>query len=425
MLMSRTDEPRLTRASWLVPCKTILVFALAMGGYALFGVALAEQGVTNQVIRTGGVMDLEGRSRGLGLGMRAGIEAAFKNELPHGRRLEFITLNDSYTPTKTVEATRALLNQGIFAMVGNVGTPTARVSLPILAEQSVPAVGFFTGAGLLRPGVGDIVNYRASYVQETAAVIRSAIDAGVSPGEICAFVQNDSYGMAGVVGIKLALGNLPGTEAVTRALDTILAQKGEDPPRNNLGPVGVYQRNTMTSREGYRSLKTWEQRSNTRCRVVITVGTYSPIAKFAAYARYKRENWIISAVSFTGADNFFTALTDTQISDKVIMTQVVPLLDANLPIVVEARQKLGDKFGWVSLEGFIVGKLFLKGLNGIQGEITREKFLAAILGRIFDLGGLRMDFSDDNQGSDLVVLTYLTESGFDPMPASAWRTMLR
>ena len=200
-------------------------------------------------------MDLEGRSRGLGLGMKAGIEAAIRNQRVKGRRIEFVTLNDSYTPTKTIKATNALVTQGVFVMIGNVGTPTAKVSLPILARSKVPAVGFFTGAGILRPGVGDIVNYRASYVQETAAVIRAAIDAGVSPAQICAYVQNDGYGMAGVIGIKRALGALPGTEVMTKTLDVILQQQGENPARNDLGPVGVYQRNTFTSRSGYQSLK--------------------------------------------------------------------------------------------------------------------------------------------------------------------------
>jgi ABC-type branched-subunit amino acid transport system substrate-binding protein len=214
---------------------------------------LAQQGVTDRLIRIGGVMDLEGRSRGLGLGMKAGIEAAIRNQRVKGRRVEFVTLNDSYTPAKTIEATNSLITQGIFVMVGNVGTPTAKVSLPILAQAKVPALGFFTGAGILRPGVGDIINYRASYVQETAAVIRSAIDAGINPAQICAYVQNDAYGMAGVIGIRRALGALSGTELVTKTLDVILQQQGENPARNNLGPVGVYQRNTFTSRDGYQS----------------------------------------------------------------------------------------------------------------------------------------------------------------------------
>lgn len=386
---------------------------------------LAQQGITDRLIRIGGVMDLEGRSRGLGLGMKAGIEAALRNQRLKGRRIEFVTLNDSYTPTKTIAATNALVTQGVFVMIGNVGTPTAKVSLPILARSKVPAVGFFTGAGILRPGVGDIINYRASYVQETSAVIRAAIDAGVNPAQICAYVQNDAYGMAGVIGIKRALSVLPGTEIVTKTLDVILQQQGENPARNDLGPVGVYQRNTFTSRDGYRSLKNWEQVSKAPCKVVVTVGTYNAISKFAAYSRYKGDDWIVSAVSFTGADNFSKALADSNIRDRVIMTQVVPPLDSRLAIVAEARKNLGEQFGWVSLEGYIVGKLWLTAMGSVEGRITRAKFLNAVRGRKFDLGGLKLDYSNDNQGSDLVVLTNLSPDGFKPMSVSAWDALVR
>ncbi len=256
-------------------------------------------------------------------------------------------------------------------------------------------------------------------------MIRAAIESGLNPAQICAYVQNDAYGMAGVIGIRRALSSLPGTEVVTKTLDVILQQQGENPARNNLGPVGVYQRNTFTSRDGYQSLKNWERVSQAPCKVVVTVGTYNAIAKFAAYSRYKGDNWIISAVSFTGADNFHRALADSNINDRVIMTQVVPPLDSELPIVAEARQKLGDRFGWVSLEGYIVGKLWLTAMESIEGPITRTKFLDAVRGRQFDLGGLLLDFSDDNQGSDLVVLTNLTVDGFKPMSVSAWDALMR
>jgi branched-chain amino acid transport system substrate-binding protein len=157
----------------------------------------------------------------------------------------------------------------------------------------------------------------------------------------------------------------------------------------------------------------------------VTVGTYNAIAKFAAYSRYKGEDWIISAVSFTGADNFHNALADAGINNRVIMTQVVPPLDSKLPIVVEARQMLGDQFGWVSLEGYIVGKLWLTAMTQVKGRVTRAKFLAAVRGRRFDLGGLQLDFTDDNQGSDLVVLTSLSSDGFKPMSLSAWDALVR
>ncbi len=387
--------------------------------------AYAAEGVTSSSIRIGGVMDLKGDSRGLGLGMKAGIEAAIRNKQIQGRRIEFVTMNDNYSPPKTIEATRELVSQNIFAMVGNVGTPTAKVSLPILAENKVPAVGFFTGAGILRPGIGDIINFRASYVQETASVIQAAIDAGIPPSGVCAYVQNDAYGMAGVTGIQLALAGLGGTQEVVKILEDMVTMEGENPPRNNMGPVGVYKRNTLYARDGYQSLKAWEASAGAKCQLIVTVGAYANIARFAAYARNKGENWIISAVSFTGADNFREALKQFGVSDGVIMTQVVPTLDSDLPIVREARQALGNQFGYVSLEGYIVGKLLLAALEQIQGPVTRENFLNALRGRTFEFGGLKFDFTDDNQGSDFVALTYLDQGGYRNMARNDWQRVMQ
>lgn len=387
---------------------------------ALASPASAETGIKGNVIRIGGVMDLKGDSRGLGLGMKAGIEAAFRGVSVNGHTVEFVTLNDNYSPNQTIESTVALVDEGIFAMVGNVGTPTAKVALPILAKSGVPAVGFFTGAGLLRPGVGDVVNFRASYVQETAAVINSALGAGIAPNQVCAFVQNDAYGMAGVAGIKLALEGREGTEEIVPLLDEMMVMQGDNPPRNLVGPVGVYERNTLFVRDGYDSIKAWESSHGVDCRLIVSVGAYPAVARFTAYARNKGETWVVSAVSFTGADNFRNALQEFAVRDRVIMTQVVPPLDSDLPIVHDARKALGADFGYVTLEGYIVGRLFIAGLQRINGPITRKSFLDALRGQAFNLGGLAMDFTNDNQGSDLVALTYLTDTGYRALSTSDW-----
>jgi len=383
--------------------------------------AQAEIGIEKGVIRIGGVLDLEGRSQGLGQGMAAGINAALRGVKVAGKRIEYVTLNDSYTPQLTIRATRTLLNQGVFLMVGNVGTPTAKVSLPILADEGVPAVGFFTGAGILRPGAGNIVNFRASYVQETAAVIEAALKSGLSPANICAYVQNDAYGMAGVEGVRRALSRYSDIDEVLASLETMLNIQGENPPRNNIGPVGVYTRNTFVSRDGYLSLKRWELERGTACRLVIGVGTYNAIARFAGYAHAKGEQWIVSAVSFTGADNLRGAVAEYGVTDRVVMTQVVPLLDSALPIVREARKALGEQYGYVSLEGYIVGKMLIAILKNVEGELTRDKFLQAAYGNSFELGGVTLDFRKDNQGSDDVFLTYLDGNAYKPLTDEVWQ----
>ena len=402
----------------------LMVTCIALLSLVLSTKLHARQGVSKDTIRIGGVMDLDGRSKGLGIGMRDGIRAAFKNQKIQGRRIEYVTLNDSYMPSKTIAATKKIVEQDVFVVLGNVGTPTAKVSLPILAKHHIPAVGFFTGAGILRPGIGDIVNYRASYVQETAAVINTAIRAGVKPEGICAFVQNDAYGMAGVEGIKRALSKRRGGGKIVTILDKIIALQGDNPARNNIGPIGVYQRNTFTSKNAYRSLKNWEKKNNTRCQVVVSVGTYNAVARFAGYAKYKGENWIISAVSFTGADNFRSVLKDHGVTSKILMTQVVPPLNSDIPIVKEARKTLGEKFGYVTLEGYIVGKMCLKIMSNIEGEITRKSFLRAAIGKRYSVGGLSFDFTGDNQASDLVLLTYLTNGEYKTLDRATLQNLL-
>lgn len=386
--------------------------------------AASADGVSATSIRVGGVMDLQGDAKGLGAGMKRGIEAAFSGEKIQGRSIEFVVMNDFYDPSHATKATKELVDQGVFAMLGNVGTPTAAATLPILDANDVPAVGFFTGAGLLRPGVGDVINYRASYVQETAKVIEAAISAGVNPKNICAFVQNDAYGMAGVTGIRKAFAKHPEMEKTNQLLDDILKKDGEVPSRNDIGPVGVYTRNTLSSRDGYVSLKNWEKKSGDSCKIVVTVGAYKPVASFVGYSRYKNERWVVSAVSFTGADNFSKDLKEYNITDGVLFTHIVPLLNSDLPIVREAMLALGENFGYVSLEGYIVGKMFINAMKKINGDITRDAFLKAVRGSVFDVSGITMDFSNDNQGSDLVVLTKLGKDGYSPLATTELKAML-
>ncbi|MEZ5449116.1 MAG: ABC transporter substrate-binding protein [Thiolinea sp.] len=395
-----------------------LLTILAVPGWS------AEPGISADRITLGTVLDLEGRSRELGQNMLLGMQAALKGQSVGERKLELVARNDSYTPDKTAAATQALIEEGVFLFIGNVGTPTAQMALPLLAENQIPALGFFTGSNLLRGDKPLIINYRANYQQETQRVIENALEAGVKPTEICAYVQNDAYGMSGIEAVSAALEGQQDVDDIQTALKEILAMEGDNPMRNGVGPVGVYMRNTFRSRDGYDSLKSWEKTQNTQCRLVVTVGSYTSVGHFIAYAQSKDENWTYSAVSFTGATSLLGDLNRFGIKDRVMITQVVPPVDLPLTLVAEARRKLKDELNLVSLEGFIVGKLLLHGFKQMeQGEqeLTRANFLAAFQGQRFDLDGLKMDFSDDNQGSDFVSIARLKGDTWVPMTKEAWR----
>jgi branched-chain amino acid transport system substrate-binding protein len=211
---------------------------------------------------------------------------------------------------------------------------------------------------------------------------------------------------------SVALAKQPGTEQIVAKVDQILNMPGDNPERNGIGPVGVYQRDTVSAREGYQSLKKWEVASSNRCRLVATTAVYDPAVTFMGYARYKGESWIFSSPSPAAGKRLADLLRKNGVTDKVVATQIVPSPDASLPVVVEARKALGTYLNHVSLESYIVGKLFVTIMQAIEGPLTRESFLKAARRQPYDIGGVKVDFTTDNQGSDFVLLTALQGQDF-------------
>jgi branched-chain amino acid transport system substrate-binding protein len=369
-----------------------------------------ETGVTDKTIRIGATIPLEGDYKIYGQAMKQGMDAALAGQTVQKRTIEFVAINDFYDPTKAVEAAKKLISQGIFAMVNSFGSPTTRAVLPVLAENKVPAFGFYTGAAFTGPG--EVLNFRASYAKEVEIVVDAALAAGFKPTEVCAYAQNDAYGMGGVKGFRAALAKQPGTEQIVAKVDQVLNMPGDNPERNGIGPVGVYQRDIVSPREGYQSLKKWEAASGNRCRLLATTAVYDPAAAFMAYARYKGETWIFSSPSPAAGNRLATMLKENGITDKVIATQIVPSPDSSLPVVLEARKALGANLNYESLESYIVGKLFVTIMQAIDGPLTRENFLKAARRQPYDIGGVKVDFTTDNQGSDFVQATYLRDGQF-------------
>ena len=65
---------------------------------------------------------------------------------------------------------------------------------------------------------------------------------------------------------------------------------------------------------------------------------------------------------------------------------------------------------FISLEGYIAGKLFFQIARSVPGELTRENFISSMetTGR-FDLGGLVLEFGPgDHQGMETIYLTEIS-----------------
>ncbi len=65
----------------------------------------------------------------------------------NGRKIKLISLDDAYSPPKTVEQTRRLVEQDeVLAIIGTIGTPTNSASQKYLNQKKVPQLFISTGA---------------------------------------------------------------------------------------------------------------------------------------------------------------------------------------------------------------------------------------------------------------------------------------
>jgi ABC-type branched-subunit amino acid transport system substrate-binding protein len=326
---------------------------------------------------------LTGPAADLGLEMRAGVELAFEEVNRaggiKGRRLALVALDDGYEPGRAAPNMVELLDvERVLGVVGNVGTPTAVAALPVALDRKALFYGAFTGAGTLRRTPPDryVVNFRASYAQETGAMVDALIDeAGLKPEEIAFFTQRDSYGDAGFAG---------GVAALKR--HGLVDETGVT--------YGRYDRNTVAVESALAEIMS----AAVRPRAVILVGAYAPCAAFVKLARANGLEAIFLNVSFVGTRPLIQALGAD--GEGVIITQVVPPLDADLPILARYRGALAlsehpveESFG--SLEGYVSAQILCRALETLESAPTRESIVDALerLGS-FDVGlGVPLELS--------------------------------
>ena len=351
-------------------------------------------GISEDRILFGQSAAFSGPAKELGINMRLGILAAFDeaNERGgvHGRVLELQSLDDAYEPEDAIVMTRNLIEQQqVFALIGAVGTPTSRSATPIARDAEVPYIAPFTGAAFLRDNEWDnIINLRASYAQETEEMVaRLTSDLGIS--RISVLYQNDSFGRAGFRGAVQAL-----------------ERRGMEPTS-----IGIYPRNTTAVKTALLDLRQGNPEA------VIMIGAYEPVARLISWARRTELDPVFMTVSFVGSNALAQELGPD--GAGVLVTQVVPFPeDDSLPVVHAYLDALANydpeaEPGFVSLEGYLAGRLVITALQECGADVDRSCLLEQLIDRgDIDIDGFRLQFGDgDNQGSDEVFLTVIGSDG--------------
>ncbi|TAG01575.1 MAG: ABC transporter permease [Betaproteobacteria bacterium] len=356
----------------------------ALFGVIFFAVAAAQDIVLGQSA------PLSGPAQELGREMRLGAKLHFDSVNAaggiRGRKIFLRTLDDGYEPARAAANTKKFIADGdVLALFGYVGTPTSAASIPLSTEAKLPFFGAFTGAELLRTPLNRYVfNVRASYFDETEAIVRQMTQSGST--KIAVFYQNDSYGQAGLAGVERAMAKRNLTVSAKATVE-----------RNSVDVAAAV--TTLTA---------------AKPDVIIMISAYSSCSELIRRMKKSGVATRFVNVSFVGTRALATALGAD--ADGVMISQVMPPPTAlKYPVVVEYQALIkanGAEPSYTSLEGFIAAKILVEALrrggDGSSAALVRS--LESL--RALELGGFTASFGPENRNaSKFVELTVLDKNG--------------
>ena len=309
----------------------------------------------------------------------------------NGRKIELRTLDDGYEPEKTAANTKKFLEEDVFALFGYIGTPTSVAALPLATAAKTPFFAPFTGAQVLpEPFNRYAIHVRASYYDETAAIVKQAAAVGIKKFSV--FYQNDAYGKAGLAGVELGLKSL-------------------NLPMTSLGTV---ERNSVDVKKAVADILAKQPES------IVQISAYKSCAAFIREARKAGFGGTFYNVSFVGTQALLTELGKD--ARGVVVSQVMPypyspntaisgeFLEA-LKAASVANKDLSANYS--SMEGFVAAKVFAEALRRAGRSASRESFINAIQTmQNYQMGGFTVNFGpSQHTASKFVDLTVLTDDG--------------
>lgn len=339
---------------------TTVVFRLCIAALLIASVSSAQTevpGVSDTSILIGSCSALDGPAHFLGrqtvLGASAYLHMINDDGGVFGRKIQLEAFDDGYDPDKAPACFKRMTKEGVFALGFFVGTPTAKVYVPLAQEEKIPVVGLFTGAQLLyEPLKHEVINVRASYYDETREQVDKLWEANVR--KIGVIYQDDPFGKAVLDGVKLALQKHGASTAA----------------------LGTFTRNSVDIQAGLKQVMI------ARPEAVIIAGPYAPAAAIVKQAHMDGWRPQFLTVSFVGTEEFIKEAGSD--ADGTIITQVMPPYDrVEYPTVALYRKCLskyspGEAPTFVSLEGFVDAMVLVEGLKRAGKDLTREKFIAGI-----------------------------------------------
>ena len=189
----------------------VSALALLSGSQAAFGQKKYDNGATDAEIKLGHCGPYSGPASAYGV-IGKGIEAYWKSVNDaggiNGRKIKFITLDDGYSPAKTVEVVRQLVEQDkVLCLFNTLGTPSNTAIQKYMNQKKVPQLYVATGASKWgRPKEFPwTMGYQPDYHTE-AVIYAKHILANIKDAKVGVLMQNDDFGKDYLDGLKEGFG---------------------------------------------------------------------------------------------------------------------------------------------------------------------------------------------------------------------------
>ena len=199
-----------------------VIAGLALGGSAAWAQKKYDQGATDTEIKIGNTMPYSGPASAYGTIGKAA--AAYFKKINdeggiNGRRINVISVDDGYSPPKTVEMARRLVEQDQVLLVwGPLGTPSNTAIQKYMNAKKVPQLHVYTGASKWNDPqhfpwtMGWQPSYQAEAKIYAAHILKTKPDA-----KIAVLYQNDDYGKDYLEGFEKGLGAKAKTMIIAKA----------------------------------------------------------------------------------------------------------------------------------------------------------------------------------------------------------------
>lgn len=416
---------------------TISMSAVAAFVLASCGAGKAAQGVTKDKILVGNTAATTGLFASVGVPFNDGLQAVFKTwNDDHTQKIELVHYDDEFDGAKGLSFTRKLVEEDkVFALTGHFGTNTVAATVDYIKEVGVPMVYAATGINQLYQEHA-VDNERAVmplqpiYKTEGRVLLARALAA-----------DTDDIGLAGT-----KIGVISTTDdAGSGILEGIVRQAQE-----TTAPI-VYAETAATP--GTNHTTAVNTLKNAQCDVVIIAANQAPFGEILNAMRDANYNAkvITSYVSadpgtlnnliLTGSitadrpvyttawldiasnailyapqeDNVIGSILWTSYKALAASLGVPTLYDLGVPgysaeyweaaeaiaaykLAVDPTDYTGaftTSYNSYALAGYISGRMFLHGLERVEGTITWEKYIDAMESEIFDIPmGGTLDLAD-------------------------------